>query len=70
MVNGSFSWGENTRTVDGNPDWIHGLINFGKRRLIFRVISEISRYQQNAYNLHPVPQVTNSALPKLMCSKH
>jgi hypothetical protein len=42
---------------DGNPDTIRGLINFTKRRFLFRVISEISRYQQNAYNLHPVPQI-------------
>lgn len=42
---------------DGNPDTIHGLINFTKRRFLFRVISEISRYQQNPYNLHPVPQI-------------
>jgi hypothetical protein len=30
-----------------------------KRRLVFRVISELSRYQQTAYNLHPVPQVAD-----------
>lgn len=42
---------------DGNPDTIRGLVNFTKRRFLFRVISEISRYQQNAYNLHPVPQI-------------
>jgi hypothetical protein len=42
---------------DGNPDTINGLINFTKRRLVFRVISDVSRYQQNAYNLHPVPQI-------------
>jgi hypothetical protein len=48
---------------DGNPDAIRGLINFTKRRFLFRVISEISRYQQNAYNLHPVPQVQVCAEP-------
>lgn len=26
---------------------------------MFRVISELSRYQQTAYNLHPVPQIVD-----------
>jgi hypothetical protein len=26
---------------------------------VFRVISELSRYQQTAYNLHPVPQIVD-----------
>ncbi|ELR24733.1 aimless RasGEF, putative [Acanthamoeba castellanii str. Neff] len=43
---------------EGNPDMIEGLINF-TRRLVFRVISELSRYQQTAYNLHPVPQIVD-----------
>lgn len=29
---------------DGNPDTIDGLINFTKRRLVFRVISDLVRY--------------------------
>lgn len=34
---------------DGNKDKINGLINFGKRRLLYTVISEIQQFQQKGY---------------------
>ena len=43
---------------DGNKDLVGGLINFTKRRLLYRVIADLRSYQQNAYNLVHVPQIT------------
>lgn len=42
---------------EGNPDYINGLINFGKRKLVYTVISSVKQYQQAAYNLQPVYQI-------------
>ena len=52
---------------DGNPDYINGLINFKKRRLIYGVISRIQQYQQLQYNFYPVHQIQEFLLrsPKL-----
>jgi hypothetical protein len=43
---------------DGNPDYIYGLINFFKRKLVYTVISQVKQYQQAAYNLQPVYQIS------------
>ncbi|KAJ3452408.1 ras guanine nucleotide exchange factor i-related [Anaeramoeba flamelloides] len=43
---------------DGNPDYINGLINFTKRKLNYRVIEKIKKFQKAPYNLHPVHQIT------------
>jgi len=44
---------------DGNPDYLaNGLINFGKRELVYGIISEIQQYQQISY---PFPYVDNIA---------
>ena len=42
---------------DGNPDKLGGLINFEKRRLVCKVITQLQSYQQNAYNLEAVPRI-------------
>jgi len=36
---------------EGNPDTVNGLINFGKKTLTYRVVSEVQRYQLQGYNL-------------------
>jgi len=35
---------------DGNADFIVGLINFGKRKLVHHVITELLEHQRVAYN--------------------
>ncbi|XP_049852214.1 ras guanine nucleotide exchange factor G-like isoform X2 [Schistocerca gregaria] len=35
----------------GNKDIVNGLINFHKRRLVYRVLREIEQYQLTAYNI-------------------
>eukprot|EP01102_Stenamoeba_stenopodia_P019471 TRINITY_DN7366_c0_g1_i1.p1 TRINITY_DN7366_c0_g1~~TRINITY_DN7366_c0_g1_i1.p1 ORF type:complete len:301 (+),score=63.93 TRINITY_DN7366_c0_g1_i1:62-964(+) len=50
--------------IDENPDYISGLINFAKRRLVNTVISKFQQYQQVPYNLQPVYQII-SLLRKL-----
>lgn len=44
---------------EGNPDTLppHKLINFSKRLLTYRAISEIQRYQNEAYKLRPVDNI-------------
>ncbi|KAJ6248294.1 ras guanine nucleotide exchange factor i-related [Anaeramoeba flamelloides] len=49
---------------EGNPNFIDGLINFSKRRLIYEVIFEIQNFQNKGYNLQPVQQIL-SFLEKL-----
>ncbi|KAJ6232182.1 ras guanine nucleotide exchange factor i-related [Anaeramoeba flamelloides] len=49
---------------EGNPNFINGLINFSKRRLIYEVIFEIQNFQNKGYNLQPVQQIL-SFLEKL-----
>ncbi|KAJ6248620.1 ras guanine nucleotide exchange factor i-related [Anaeramoeba flamelloides] len=49
---------------EGNPDFIDGLINFSKRRLIYDVIFEIQNFQNKCYNLQPIQQIV-SFLEKL-----
>ena len=46
---------------DGNKNNItdHNLINFGKRMLTHRVISEIQRYQQVGYSFSSVAQIVS-----------
>jgi hypothetical protein len=53
--------------IDENPDYISGLINYAKRKLINSVISTFSQFQHIPYNLQPVYQITNllSKLPSM-----
>jgi len=39
-----------TFTEDGNSDKLEHLINFGKRRLVYRVIEELRQYQVTPYS--------------------
>ncbi|KAK5583167.1 hypothetical protein RB653_004757 [Dictyostelium firmibasis] len=43
---------------EGNPDFIQGFINFGKRKLIYGSISNVQSFQNTKYNLQPVYQIT------------
>ncbi|KAN0031401.1 hypothetical protein ACTFIV_005265 [Dictyostelium citrinum] len=43
---------------EGNPDFIQGFINFGKRKLIYGSISNVQSFQNAKYNLQPVYQIT------------
>jgi len=42
---------------EGNPDFINGLINMGKRMLTYKVIAEIQSYQQVGYGLRVVHMI-------------
>jgi len=52
--------------MDENPDHVTtetsqgpvSLINFAKRKMVYNVISLVQQYQQRAYNLQPVHQIT------------
>eukprot|EP01133_Synstelium_polycarpum_P012343 gene12343-14475_t len=45
---------------EGNKDTLeNGLINFYKNRMVAGVIKEIQQYQQQPYNLLPVPEISN-----------
>eukprot|EP01111_Echinosteliopsis_oligospora_P014929 TRINITY_DN5748_c1_g1_i1.p1 TRINITY_DN5748_c1_g1~~TRINITY_DN5748_c1_g1_i1.p1 ORF type:complete len:673 (+),score=164.12 TRINITY_DN5748_c1_g1_i1:79-2019(+) len=46
-----------TFVEDGNPDDIHGLINFTKRKYVYLSIDKVKQYQDTAYNLQPVYQI-------------
>jgi RasGEF domain/RasGEF N-terminal motif len=52
---------------DGNPDEVHGMVNYFKRTLVFDVIRVVRRYQTTCYNLKMVPQLQRylNSLPKL-----
>lgn len=44
---------------DGNPSFVSGgLINFGKRRLVYNVVESIKRFQGVAYNLRLVDEIS------------
>ncbi|KAH3767267.1 Ras guanine nucleotide exchange factor [Pelomyxa schiedti] len=42
---------------EGNPDTVDGLINFEKRKLIYKAIDVVQQYQEVGYNLSPVKGV-------------
>lgn len=46
---------------DGNPDFVRGLINFAKRRMLYRVISETLLYQDQEYQITPQGVVSELA---------
>ena len=40
---------------EGNPDYLNGgMINLGKRRLLYAVLHQIRRFQVKSYNFEPV----------------
>lgn len=45
---------------EGNPDTVtnYKLINFSKRLLTYRAISEIQRYQNEEHHFRPVPGIS------------
>ena len=57
---------------DGNPDKIVNedgkeLINFAKMHLLAKVIDEIRFYQQEPYQLEPVPRIQVRSVPPFSC---
>jgi len=42
---------------EGNPDKMGNLINFSKRKLVSKQISQLQQYQSTPYNLDPVPRI-------------
>ncbi|KAJ6227905.1 ras guanine nucleotide exchange factor i-related [Anaeramoeba flamelloides] len=46
-----------TSVEEGNKDEIQGLINFGKRKLIYDLISEIQKFQKSPYNFQSIHQI-------------
>jgi hypothetical protein len=52
----------------GNPDVLRNLINFHKRRLLYKVISEILLYQPGKYDIQPIPEILQIAasLPSIV----
>eukprot|EP01137_Pigoraptor_chileana_P008598 Opistho-2@55665 len=47
---------------DGNPNFVNGLINFGKRRLVFQIIADMMTYQDKPYNFLPIPEVSDQLI--------
>ena len=43
---------------DGNPDNVRGLINFAKRRMLHRVISDTLLFQEKEYDIAPTGGVS------------
>jgi len=52
---------------DGNPDQIEDLINFSKRILVRKILSQVATFQQEAFNYVEVPLVRAylDSLPQL-----
>lgn len=50
--------------IDENPDYVSGLINYAKRKLINQVIMTFAQFQHVPYNIQPVYQIL-SLLNKL-----
>lgn len=44
---------------DGNPDNVRGLINFAKRRMLHRVISDTLLFQEKEYAILPASVVAD-----------
>ena len=44
-----------TFILDGNPDFLHNLINLHKRRQLYAKLEEIRHFQGNKYKFEPVP---------------
>ena len=42
---------------DGNPDTLSGLINFGKRTLLYKAIADMQQYQLKPYPFRPDPEL-------------
>lgn len=43
---------------ENHPDYVGNLINFHKRRLTFKIMTDLQTYQQTPYNLQPIIQIT------------
>ncbi|KAL6065502.1 Receptor-like protein kinase 2 [Balamuthia mandrillaris] len=54
---------------DGNTDLAHGLINFGKRRLVYGIISTIQKYQEIPYQLAPADDIQRWIAQPVMSDK-
>ena len=50
---------------EGNPDKLGRLINFGKRKLVSKVIAGLQQYQASPYNLDTVPRIVKLVSKKL-----
>ena len=50
---------------EGNPDKIGKLVNFGKRKLVSKVIAGLQQYQASPYNLDTVPRIVKLLSKKL-----
>ena len=50
---------------EGNPDKLGKLINFGKRKLVSKVIAGLQQYQASPYNLETVPRIVKMLSKKL-----
>lgn len=44
-----------TFIIDGNPDFLHNLINLHKRRQLYAKLEEIRHFQGDRYKFEPVP---------------
>lgn len=44
---------------DGNPDTVRGLVNFAKRRMLHRVISDTLAFQEKEYEIPPVAGIAD-----------
>ena len=53
---------------EGNPDKLGKLINFGKRKLVSKVIAGLQQYQASPYNLETVPRIVKLLSKKLNCT--
>lgn len=42
---------------DGNQNFLDGLINFKKRQMVYNIISEVQLYQQDRYEIPPIPSI-------------
>merc|ERR1711992_379293 len=53
---------------EGNPDKLGRLVNFGKRKLVSKVIAGLQQYQASPYNLETVPRIVKVLSKKFTCT--
>jgi len=54
---------------DGNPDMVDLLINFHKRRMVYKSILTMNQFQQSPYNLTPVEIIKEYITNKIALCK-